>query len=78
MIVSEKQSQKDIFKKQEEIRIKLIQAMMDYRLSVRGIAPELHVSYSTLYFFIAGKSLSLETFIKILNGLDRLKEQHGK
>lgn len=73
------ESMPDLMKNQDKVREELLQTMMDCRILTVGlIAESLHISSTRIYTFLGGKPATMKTLIKILNGLDKIREEYGK
>lgn len=61
---------------QEATRQELRKLLEERRLSAIAAANYIMLSQTSLYNFLGGKSLSYKALVKLLNGMDKLKEDH--
>lgn len=61
---------------QETTRQELRKLLEEKRLSPRAASNYIMLSQTSLYNFLGGKSLSYKALVKLLNGIDKIKEDH--
>jgi predicted transcriptional regulator len=68
-----------VTKDQDLVREKIIQTMIDYRiLTLVDFSDRIGISHTTIYKFVSGKEATIKTIVKIFNGIDKIREEHGR
>jgi predicted transcriptional regulator len=64
----------DLIVDQEAVRKELRELMEEKRVGTIQATYYIQLSQTSLYNFLSGKNLSSQAIIKLLNGMDKLKE----
>lgn len=64
----------DLIVDQEAVRKELRELMREKRVGTIQATYYIQLSQTSLYNFLSGKNLSSQAIIKLLNGMDKLKE----